>query len=133
MTSSHTGPRFRRLTEVFSPSPAHRDGRAQTAYLAQLLVPFLHTAWMRTQMNGRTEVMTPPTHGTNTIKPREQNSEVDYLGKSNFEMGPSSNQSALKKSCAENLAQIERVNRAQRRQGSGVAHSEYLKPCMGGT
>jgi transcriptional regulator EpsA len=58
-------------------------------YFTQLVVPFLHAAWVRTQINGRTKATEGmKTPGVNNITMREQ--EIlrwIYLGKSNFEIG----------------------------------------------
>jgi transcriptional regulator EpsA len=93
-------------------SDVHRQ-----AYLAQLLVPFLHTAWMRTQMNWRTRGNDAPKPArTSTITPREQ--EIlrwIYLGKSNFEIGAILNISPLtvKNHVQKILRKLNVVNRAQ--------------------
>jgi len=86
------------------------------AYLAQLVVPFLHAAWVRTQLlTDRTKRNAEPTK-TNTITPREQ--EIlrwIYLGKSNFEIGAILNISPLtvKNHVQKILRKLNVVNRAQ--------------------
>ena len=91
---------------------AHRQ-----AYLAQLVVPFLHAAWMRTRMNGRTRGNdAPKPTKTSTITTREQ--EIlrwIYLGKSNFEIGAILNISPLtvKNHVQKILRKLNVVNRAQ--------------------
>ncbi|MDP1525029.1 MAG: LuxR C-terminal-related transcriptional regulator [Rhodocyclaceae bacterium] len=71
---------------------ACRDGDADPADLLQveMLVPFLHTAWMRTQVGLATNSGESPSHpeGRDLLTRREQ--EVlkwVYLGKSNIEIG----------------------------------------------
>ena len=87
------------------------------AYLAQLVVPFLHLAWMRTRMNGRTRGSDDPKPTrTSTITIREQ--EIlrwIYLGKSNFEIGAILNISPLtvKNHVQKILRKLNVVNRAQ--------------------
>ena len=56
------------------------------AYLAQLAVPFLHLAWMRTQINGAADGDRLEPKGKSVLTSREQ--EIlrwIYLGKSNGE------------------------------------------------
>lgn len=91
---------------------AHRQ-----AYLAQLVVPFLHSAWIRAQMSGRTrddDAQKPAK--TSTVTPREQ--EIlrwIYMGKSNFEIGAILNISPLtvKNHVQKILRKLNVVNRAQ--------------------
>jgi transcriptional regulator EpsA len=91
---------------------AHRQ-----SYLAQLVVPFLHSAWIRTQMNGRARGNdAPEPTRTSTITPREQ--EIlrwIYLGKSNFEIGAILKISPLtvKNHVQKILRKLNVVNRAQ--------------------
>ncbi|HEX7812267.1 MAG TPA: XrtB/PEP-CTERM-associated transcriptional regulator EpsA [Burkholderiales bacterium] len=100
---------------VFGCAPGGEPRRQ--AYLAQLLVPFLHSAWMRVRMNARTR-------GNDSVKstqrsaitPREQ--EIlrwIYLGKSNFEIGSILNISPLtvKNHVQKILRKLNVVNRAQ--------------------
>ena len=93
-------------------SDVHRQ-----AYLAQLVVPFLHSAWIRTQMNGRTRGNdAPKPTRTSTITPREQEIlKWIYLGKSNFEIGAILNISPLtvKNHVQKILRKLNVVNRAQ--------------------
>jgi transcriptional regulator EpsA len=85
--------------------------------LAQLVVPFLHSAWIRTRMNGRTRGNDAPKPSrTGTITPREQ--EIlrwIYLGKSNFEIGAILSISPLtvKNHVQKILRKLNVVNRAQ--------------------
>jgi transcriptional regulator EpsA len=87
------------------------------SYLAQLVVPFLHAAWMRARMNGRTRgTDAPKSARTSTITTREQ--EIlrwIYLGKSNFEIGAILNISPLtvKNHVQKILRKLNVVNRAQ--------------------
>ena len=91
---------------------AHRQ-----AYIAQLVVPFLHSAWIRARMSGRTrENDAPKPAKTSTITPREQ--EIlrwIYLGKSNFEIGAILTISPLtvKNHVQKILRKLNVVNRAQ--------------------
>lgn len=92
------------------------DVRRQS-YLAQLLVPFLHSAWMRVRMNAhtRTHQVARPTRRS-TITPREQ--EIlrwIYLGKSNLEIGAILGISPLtvKNHVQKLLRKLDVVNRAQ--------------------
>ena len=59
------------------------------AYLAQLLAPSLHAAWVRTQLRARTEGAPSDKSGTGSVLTvREQDIlKWIYLGKSNFEIG----------------------------------------------
>lgn len=91
---------------------AHRQ-----AYLAQLVVPFLHSAWVRVQMNGRAKGIAAlkPTR-TSGVTPREQEIlKWIYLGKSNFEIGAILNISPLtvKNHVQKILRKLNVVNRAQ--------------------
>jgi DNA-binding CsgD family transcriptional regulator len=61
-------------------------GSRQT-YLAQLLAPSLHAAWVRTQLT-RTAAATEKASGQSVLTVREQDIlKWIYLGKSNFEIG----------------------------------------------
>ena len=92
------------------------DARRE-AYLAQLVVPFLHAAWVRTQLlTDRTKRNDAEPTKTHTITPREQ--EIlrwIYLGKSNFEIGAILNISPLtvKNHVQKILRKLNVVNRAQ--------------------
>jgi transcriptional regulator EpsA len=60
------------------------------AYLAQLLVPALHAAWVRTQLQQRRAdgVSADKSHGQSVLTVREMDIlKWIYLGKSNFEIG----------------------------------------------
>jgi transcriptional regulator EpsA len=60
------------------------------AYLAQLLVPALHTAWVRTQLQQRRAdgASADKLHGQSVLTVREMDIlKWIYLGKSNFEIG----------------------------------------------
>ena len=87
------------------------------AYFAQLVVPFLHAAWIRSRMNGRARGNDVPKPArTSTITPRER--EIlrwIYLGKSNFEIGAILNISPLtvKNHVQKILRKLNVVNRAQ--------------------
>jgi transcriptional regulator EpsA len=100
---------------VFACAPG-ADARRQ-AYLVQLLVPFLHAAWMRVRMNARTRANdTVKSTKRSTITPREQ--EIlrwIYLGKSNFEIGTILAISPLtvKNHVQKILRKLNVVNRAQ--------------------
>ena len=91
---------------------AHRQ-----AYLAQLVVPFLHSAWIRARMSGRTrDNDAPKPVKTSTVTPREQ--EIlrwIYQGKSNFEIGAILSISPLtvKNHVQKILRKLNVVNRAQ--------------------
>lgn len=87
------------------------------AYLAQLLVPFLHAAWVRTRMNVRAKGNdAPKSLKRSAITTREQ--EIlrwIYLGKSNFEIGTILSISPLtvKNHVQKILRKLNVVNRAQ--------------------
>src|SRR5687767_15295859 len=58
------------------------------AYLAQLLAPSLHSAWVRTQLTQRTQGGADKASGQSILTVREQDIlKWIYLGKSNFEIG----------------------------------------------
>jgi transcriptional regulator EpsA len=63
---------------------------ARQAYLAQLLAPALHAAWVRTQMQRRAEAGgagdKAVSHSVLTVR-EEDILKWIYLGKSNFEIG----------------------------------------------
>lgn len=86
------------------------------AYLSQLAVPFLHTAWLRTQISGDVNAVgLKPTAATN-ITPREQEIlKWICLGKSNFEIGAILDISALtvKNHVQKILRKLNVANRAQ--------------------
>jgi transcriptional regulator EpsA len=87
------------------------------AYAAQLVVPFLHEAWIRARMNGRTRGNDAPKPArTSTITTREREIlKWIYLGKSNFEIGAILNISPLtvKNHVQKILRKLNVVNRAQ--------------------
>jgi transcriptional regulator EpsA len=61
---------------------------ARQAYLAQLLAPGLHAAWIRTQLAKRSEAGGDKAAGGSVLTVREQDIlKWIYLGKSNFEIG----------------------------------------------
>ena len=70
---------------------ACRPGSAgpRQAYLAQLLAPSLHAAWVRTQLQQRAETRRPTRpRGGSVLTVRELDIlKWIYLGKSNFEIG----------------------------------------------
>ena len=58
------------------------------AYLAQLLAPSLHSAWVRTQLTQRSQSGADKASGQSVLTVREQEIlKWIYLGKSNFEIG----------------------------------------------
>jgi len=58
------------------------------AYLAQLLAPSLHSAWVRTQLAQRSQSGNDKASGQSVLTVREQDIlKWIYLGKSNFEIG----------------------------------------------
>ena len=95
-----------------SGADAHRQ-----AYLAQLVVPFLHSAWIRARMSGRARGNDAPKQTkTSTITSREQEIvKWIYMGKSNFEIGAILNISPLtvKNHVQKILRKLNVVNRAQ--------------------
>jgi len=100
---------------VFACAPGGDPERQ--AYLAQLLVPSLHAAWMRVRMNARTRSNDAvKSTKRSAITPREQ--EIlrwIYLGKSNFEIGAILSISPLtvKNHVQKILRKLNVVNRAQ--------------------
>jgi transcriptional regulator EpsA len=61
---------------------------ARQAYLAQLLAPSLHAAWVRTQLSKRAEASGEKSPGGSVLTVRELDIlKWIYLGKSNFEIG----------------------------------------------
>jgi transcriptional regulator EpsA len=61
---------------------------ARQAYLAQLLAPSLHAAWVRTQLAKRSEAAGDKAGGGSVLTVRELDIlKWIYLGKSNFEIG----------------------------------------------
>jgi transcriptional regulator EpsA len=57
-------------------------------YLAQLMAPVMHTAWVRTQLQRRAEGSAEKAQGHGVLTVREQDIlKWIYLGKSNFEIG----------------------------------------------
>lgn len=72
---------------VFACRPGSAGSRQ--AYLVQLLAPALHAAWVRTQLQRRTEVSgSEKAAGQSVLTVREQDIlKWIYLGKSNFEIG----------------------------------------------
>jgi DNA-binding CsgD family transcriptional regulator len=62
-------------------------GPRQT-YLAQLLAPALHAAWVRTQLQATASTAAHPSGGPSVLTVRELDIlKWIYLGKSNFEIG----------------------------------------------
>jgi transcriptional regulator EpsA len=90
---------------------------SKQAYLAQLAVPFLHSAWVRTQINGRTKSNDgpKPAEATNVTIREQEILRWIYLGKSNFEIGTILNISPLtvKNHVQKILRKLNVVNRAQ--------------------
>jgi transcriptional regulator EpsA len=71
---------------VFACRPASVGSRQ--AYLAQLLAPSLHAAWVRTQLQRRAETGSERAQGGSVLTVRELDIlKWIYLGKSNFEIG----------------------------------------------
>jgi transcriptional regulator EpsA len=106
------------VTSLFTFACAPGSVGPNQAYLSQLVVPFLHSAWVRTQVDRRTQGDDglKPTVVTTNITSREQ--EIlrwIYLGKSNFEIGAILNISALtvKNHVQKILRKLNVVNRAQ--------------------
>lgn len=69
---------------------ACRDGAvgSRQSYLAQLVVPFLHAAWVRTQVNRPAESAGSRSHDAGVLTTREREIlKWIYHGKSNFEIG----------------------------------------------
>jgi DNA-binding CsgD family transcriptional regulator len=61
---------------------------ARQTYLAQLLVPALHAAWVRTQLQATASSAAHPSGGQSVLTVREMDIlKWIYLGKSNFEIG----------------------------------------------
>jgi transcriptional regulator EpsA len=86
------------------------------AYLVQLAVPFLHSAWVRTQVNGAAKSDHLERGGKGVVTSREQ--EIlrwIYLGKSNGEIGTILNISSLtvKNHVQKILRKLNVVNRTQ--------------------
>jgi len=105
------------VTSLFVFACAPGSIGASQAYVSQLVVPFLHSAWLRTQIDGRpqSDDGVKPAVATK-ITPRER--EIlrwVYLGKSNFEIGAILNISALtvKNHVQKILRKLNVVNRAQ--------------------
>ncbi|MFL6579101.1 MAG: XrtB/PEP-CTERM-associated transcriptional regulator EpsA [Burkholderiales bacterium] len=87
------------------------------AYLARLVIPFLHSAWVRTEVNGRTKCNDALVSDTaRKITAREQEIlKWVYFGKSNFEIGAILDISPLtvKNHVQKILRKLDVVNRAQ--------------------
>jgi len=87
------------------------------AYLARLVTPFLHAAWVRTEVNGRTKCNDALVSDTaRKITAREQEIlKWVYFGKSNFEIGAILDISPLtvKNHVQKILRKLDVVNRAQ--------------------
>jgi transcriptional regulator EpsA len=61
---------------------------ARQAYLAQLIAPSLHAAWVRTQLQGGASPVDKSSGAASVLTVREQDIlKWIYLGKSNFEIG----------------------------------------------
>jgi len=86
-------------------------------YLARLVTPFLHAAWVRTEVNGRTKCNDALVSDTaRKITAREQEIlKWVYFGKSNFEIGAILDISPLtvKNHVQKILRKLDVVNRAQ--------------------
>lgn len=86
------------------------------AYLAELLMPFLHAAWIRTRITPTHETRSGTSHERDLLTAREQ--EVlkwIYLGKSNIEIGLilGISQLTVKNHVQEILRRLNVLNRAQ--------------------
>jgi transcriptional regulator EpsA len=105
------------VTSFFTFACAAGTVGPRQAYFVQLVVPVLHSAWVRTQIHGRTKGDDGPKPAVATnITTREQ--EIlrwIYLGKSNFEIGAILNISPLtvKNHVQKILRKLNVVNRAQ--------------------
>jgi len=102
---------------IFACVPGTDTDARRQAYLTQLLVPFLHSAWIRTRLNAPARSNeTPKPARTGNITPREQEIlKWIYLGKSNFEIGAILAISPLtvKNHVQKILRKLNVVNRAQ--------------------
>jgi len=100
---------------AFASSPGMLGARH--AYLARLVTPFLHSAWVRTEVNGRTKCNDAVVSDTaRKITAREQEIlKWVYFGKSNFEIGAILDISPLtvKNHVQKILRKLDVVNRAQ--------------------
>ena len=117
-----------RALTLFTFAAAPSVGPRQV-YLAQLLAPSLHAAWVRTQLT-RTATSVDKASGQSVLTVRELDIlKWIYLGKSNFEIGAILKISPLTvKNHAENLAQAERREpHAGDRQGARASHSESVQ------
>jgi len=90
---------------------------SRQAYLAQLAVPLLHSAWVRTQISGRTKSNDgpKPVEASNVTIREQEILRWIYLGKSNFEIGAILKISPLtvKNHVQKILRKLNVVNRAQ--------------------
>ncbi|HEV8644635.1 MAG TPA: XrtB/PEP-CTERM-associated transcriptional regulator EpsA [Burkholderiales bacterium] len=106
-----------RVTSFFTFACRRGTIGSKQAYLAQLAVPFLHSAWVRTQINGRTKSNDgpKPAEATNVTLREQEILRWIYLGKSNFEIGTILNISPLtvKNHVQKILRKLNVVNRAQ--------------------
>jgi transcriptional regulator EpsA len=100
---------------VFAYAP--ESGGPRHAYLAQMAVPFLHAAWLRTQIDERTKGNDiPKSTGVSNVTLREKEIlKWIYLGKSNGEIGSILSISPLtvKNHVQKVLRKLNVVNRAQ--------------------
>lgn len=90
---------------------------ARHAHLARLITPFLHSAWVRTELSGRTkcdDAVVSDRSGKITAREQEILKWV-YFGKSNFEIGAILDISPLtvKNHVQKILRKLDVVNRAQ--------------------
>lgn len=102
--------------------------KPRQAYLAELLMPFLHAAWIRTRITPGREARVSGSHERDLLTAREQ--EVlkwIYLGKSNIEIGLilGISQLTVKNHVQEILRRLNVLNRAQ---AVGKALSLHLIP-----
>ena len=99
---------FARVPETVGP---------RQVYLLQLAVPFLHSAWVRTQVNGRLKGGNDPkpSAGSNVTLREQEILKWIYLGKSNIEIGTILNISPLtvKNHVQKLLRKLDVLNRTQ--------------------
>jgi transcriptional regulator EpsA len=105
------------MTSFFIFACASGTVGARQAYLAQMAIPFLHAAWVRTQINGRTKGAEgiKPAGGANVTVREQEILRWVYLGKSNYEIGAILNISPLtvKNHVQKILRKLNVINRTQ--------------------
>lgn len=105
-----------RAVSLFAFAGRPGDKPRMAAYLAQCVVPFVHAAWVRTQVTGGPTARAQETTHANPLTKRER--EIlswIYLGKSNFEIGAILTISPLtvKNHVRKILRKLDVVNRTQ--------------------